>query len=100
MAWRLNCQNIVYSLFDLLAGFLDVLYLYLADRPTTDAIPEPPAESILREARLKRKYDKMMWDIFKEIFVYICFLCLICFIAWGAKDDRGTCPINMQEPSR
>jgi len=66
----------------------DEVLLEPKDGSKTFFIPEPPDPEVLRTARQKREYDKMMWDILKEIFFYIFFLCLICFIAWGGKDDR------------
>ena len=52
-------------------------------------IPEPPDEEKVIAARRKREYDKMMWAVFKEISFYMFFLVLICFIAWGTKDDSS-----------
>ncbi len=38
--------------------------------------------------RLKRKYEKKMWELIKEVAYYAAFLLLVCFIAWGQHDGN------------
>ena len=50
-------------------------------------VPEPPSNRKLAKARRKRLYERHMWGVIKEIAVYVAFLALTSFIAWGPMDD-------------
>ena len=71
------------------------LFLSLTGLYAELEVPEPPDAATLQAARNKRDYDKMMWGILQEVFFYLFFLVLICFIAWGGKDDMGEFKFSM-----
>ena len=47
----------------------------------------PPSRTNLARARRKRMHDKRMWSAIREIAMYIFFLSIVSFIAWGTKND-------------
>ena len=42
----------------------------------------------IERARYQRLQELQMWSILREIFIYICFLSLLCAITYSSRNDQ------------